>query len=195
MTAEEWIAVGTGVLATATVAMAAAVIVTAFIALRTLKATHQDSRARTRPVIVAELRRELLAHGTMLLVVKNLGASVARNVAVEFDPAPPADVDSLLDSDMLKWLYQRYATPVSTWAPGWTLSNVVRVGQEPLAPMTVTVTYEGPDGSPYSDKYDLHPDHILKETSSAPSKTTDPVKLEQHKLEALQALVRTMRAS
>jgi hypothetical protein len=173
--------------------MAAAVIVTAIYAGATLRATREDSRARTRPVMVAELVPEPLSHGTTLLRIRNAGASVASEVETTFDPAPPADVDALPDSDMWKWLYQRYRKPVPTWAPGWTLSNVIRAGHDPLDALSVTLSYQGSDGHHYSDVYILHPDHVMKATSSTPSKATDTVKLEQQKISALQALVRIMR--
>lgn len=57
------------VTALGTAVMAVAIVITAVYAKRTLEATRADSRARTRPVIVAELRRELLSHGTTLLVL------------------------------------------------------------------------------------------------------------------------------
>lgn len=193
----DWIALGSiagAVTALATAAMAVAIIVTAVFAKGTLAATRDDSRARTRPVIVAELRRELLSHGTTLLVLKNLGASVGKDVAITFDPPAPDGFEKLPNDNMMKWIYERYATPVSTWAPGWTVSNVIRTGEDELKPITVNVTYTGPDGTCYEDSYVLHPDHILKETSSNPSKVSDPVKLEQQKVSALQALVRTLRA-
>jgi hypothetical protein len=193
VTDTDWIAIGA--VAAFTAAMAVAIIVTAVYAKRTLVATKDDSRARTRPVLVAYLERELLSHGTILLVVKNFGASSAVNVGLEFDPpAPPkAEVDALPDSDMKKWLYQRFAEPVPVWAPGWTTSNVIRAGQDTLEPVAVALSYEGPDGSSYTEHFFLHPDHILKETSSAPSKTDDPVKLGQQAVSAMQALVRTLR--
>lgn len=194
----QWTALGSiagAVTALGTVVMAVAIVVTAFYAKGTLQAARDDSRERTRPVIIAEFRREILSKGTTLLVLKNLGASVARNVRVSFDPPPPKDVASLPDDDMMKWIWERYAGPIMTWAPGWSVSNVIRAGHETLNPLTVTATYEGPDGTGYTDRYDLHPDHILKETQSGPSNTDDPVKLEQQKLSALHALVRTLRSN
>src|SRR6266545_3644043 len=107
MSETSWIALGAiaGVVtAVGTAAMAVAIIVTAVIARRTLNATHDDSRARTRPIMIAELRRELLSHGTVLLVLKNLGASVAKNVTVRFEPGPPEDLESLPDDNMQKWI-------------------------------------------------------------------------------------------
>ncbi|MGF1652947.1 MAG: hypothetical protein ACFCUP_06470 [Actinomycetales bacterium] len=198
MTDTTWIAIGAigGVItALGTAAMAIAIIITAAIARGTLRASRDDSRSRARPIIVAELRRELLSHGAILLVLKNLGLSVASEVSVTFDPGPPDDLSSLPNSYMMKWVYERYATPITTWAPGWTLSNVVRAGEDKLNPMTVHVSYKGPDNFKYRDSYYLHPDHILKETSSTPSKADDPTKLEQQKVAALQALVRAVRSS
>lgn len=197
MTQDDWIALGSiaaAVTAVGTVVMAVAIVVTAWYARGTLSATRSDSRERTRPVIVAELRRELLAQGTTLIVLRNLGASVARNVTVTFVPPPPENFRDLPADNMMKWIYERYANPITTWAPGWTVSNVIRSGHDALNPITVTATYEGPDGTRYVDAYELHPDHVLKETESNPSKTDDPVKLEQQKLSALQALVRTLRS-
>ncbi len=198
MTDSDWIAVGSiaaVVTAVFTAAMAIAIIVSAIYAKRTLVAAKNDSRARTRPALVAYLERELLSHGAILLVIKNFGPSTAADVRVAFDPPAPGteDVNALPDSDMTKWLYQRFAGPVPIWAPGWSTSNVVRSGQDPLDPFTVTLSYLGPDSTRYEERFPLHPDHILKETSSTPSKTDSPIKLGQQGVAALQALVRTIR--
>lgn len=130
-----------------TVGMAIAVIATAFLAWGTLKGARTDSRARTRPIMIAELGREALSHGAILLVLKNRGASVANDVTVTFDHEGPADLDSLPDSDLWKWVFQRYQKPVTTWAPGWTISNVIRVAEDELPPVGVKVAYTGPDGT------------------------------------------------
>lgn len=117
MSESDWVAVGAVaavVTAVFTAAMAVAIIVTAVYAKRTLTATKDDSRARTRPALVAYLERELLSHGVILLVIKNFGCSVAADVQVAFDPPAPSieDVAALPDSDMTKWLYQRFEEPV-----------------------------------------------------------------------------------
>lgn len=178
-----------------TAAMAVAIIVTAVYAKRTLVAAKDDSRARSRPALAAYLERELLSHGTVLLVIKNFGPSSATDVQVAFDPPAPAadDLNTLPDSDMMKWLYQRFIDPVPVWAPGWSTSNVIRAGQDPLEALVVKASYCGPDGTRYEDRFALHPAHILKTTSSTPSKTDDPIKLGQQAVSALQALVRTLR--
>lgn len=193
-----WLAVGSiaaAVTAVFTAAMAVAIIITAIYAKRTLVAAKDDSRARTRPALVAYLERELLSHGTILLVIKNFGPSSASDVQVAFDPfAPsPGEVDALPDSDLIKWLYQRFEGVVPTWAPGWATSNVVRAGDDPLEPFTVLLSYLGPDSTRYDERFALRPGHILKETSSTPSKTDSPIKLGQQGVSALQALVRTIR--
>ena len=198
MTDTDWIAVGSiaaVITAVFTAAMAVAIIVTAFYAKRTLVAAKEDSRARTRPALAAYLERELLAHGTILLVIKNFGPSSATDVRVAFDPPAPdkEDVAALPRSDMNKWLYQRFAEPVPVWAPGWSTGNVIRSGEDPLEPFVVMVSYSGPDGTRYEDRFPLHPNHILKETSSTPSRTDNPITLGQQGVSALQALVRTLR--
>jgi hypothetical protein len=198
VTDSDWIAVGSiaaVVTAAFTAAMAVAIIVTAIYAKRTLAAARDDSRARTRPALVAYLERELLSHGAVLLVIKNFGPSSATDVRVAFDPPALAsdDVAALPDSDMKKWLYQRFAESVPIWAPGWSTSNVIRSGQDSLQPFAVTLSYRGPDSTHYEDRFALYPDHILKETSSTPSKTDSPIKVGQQGVSALQALVRTIR--
>jgi hypothetical protein len=198
VTDTDWVAIGSiaaVVTAAFTAAMAVAIIVTAIYAKRTLVAAKNDSRARTRPALAAFLERELLSHGTILLVLKNFGPSGASDVCVTFDPPAPGreELAALPESDLSKWLYQRFADPVPVWAPGWSTSNVIRAGQDSLDPFTVTLTYSGPDSTRYVERFPLHPDHILKETSSTPSKTDDPVKLGQQGVSALQALVRTIR--
>jgi hypothetical protein len=198
VTDTDWLAIGSiaaVVTAAFTAAMAIAIIVTAIYARRTLAAAKDDSRSRTRPALVAFLEREMLSHGAILLVIKNFGPSSATNVRVTFNPPAPGgqDLAALPDSDLTKWLYQRFAEPVPVWAPGWSTSNVIRAGQDPLDPFTVTLAYLGPDSTRYEERFPLQPDHILKETSSTPSKTDNPIKLGQQGVAALQALVRTTR--
>lgn len=69
-------------------------VTTAVIAAWSLKGSRDDSRERSRPVIVAELQRNPLTHGAQSLIVRNYGASVAKDVSVKFDPALPDPDDS-----------------------------------------------------------------------------------------------------
>src|SRR5690348_15692234 len=92
--------------ATASAAVsAAATVVTAVIAGVALRSTARDSRDRTRPLLVAELRRSTLGTATQDLVIKNCGASVARNVNVLFDPPLPVTEDVARN---VHWIAQRY---------------------------------------------------------------------------------------
>lgn len=183
----------------ATVSAVAAAVSTALtlvavvIAVRSLAATRKDSRDRSRPVIVPELQRELLSHGTTNLLIRNLGTSVAANVSVQFEPGPPEDLDSLPGDNMWKWIFQAYARPIASWAPTWTLSNVVRAGHEPLDPFAVIVNYAGPDGTRYTERHEIDPTPILKATSSGPSDTKEPFDWEKRKVRALEAMVRQGR--
>lgn len=182
----------------ATISAAAAAVSTlltlaaVLVAVGTLRAARDDSRERSRPVIVAQLQRELLSPGAINLVLRNFGMSVATDVSVRFDP-PPSGIDDLPDSDMWKWLYQAYASPIATWAPGWSLTNVVRAGHDDIEAFTVVLDYSGPDGTAYRESVNLDPIPILKTTSAAPSDTEDPAKLAQQAIHVLRALVRTLR--
>lgn len=199
MSDSDWFIIGSvaaAITAVFTATMAVAIILTAIYAKRTLQATRSDSRARTRPALFAYLERELLSHGTILLVVKNFGRSSASHVQVAFDPPAPssAKIAALPDSDVMKWLYQRFEDIVPTWAPGWSTSNVIRTGEGALERFTVILSYLGPDETRYDEHSVLHPGHILKETMSTPSKADSPIKLGQEGVSALQALVRTIRS-
>jgi hypothetical protein len=166
--------------------------VTAVVAVQTLRAAREDSRARSRPIIIASLQRELLTQGTINLVLRNFGASVATGVTVSFDPGPPADLESLPDGDMRKWLLQTYEKPIHTWPPSWELSNVVRAGHDDIEPFAVLIEYFGPDGTRYSERIDIDPLPVLKHTTATPTKSDSPIKIGQQAVSALQAIVRAI---
>jgi hypothetical protein len=175
--------------ALAAVASAIAVIGTAWIAAQSFRASRRDSQERTRPVVVAELRRGALTPGTLDLVVRNYGLSVARELRVEFVPSlPPAD--SLPPSDMRHWLARRYTRAIDTFPPGKTMSNVYRSGYETADPIMVVVNYSAADGQSYTDRFVLDPADHLTETTSAPSDSNDRgLRL----IRAIEALVRAAR--
>jgi hypothetical protein len=102
------------------------------------------------------------------------GALQAAGVLVKFEPGPPGDLDALPNENGWKWIFPAYAQPIASWAPIWTLSNVARAGHEPLDPFAVIVSYAGPDGTRYTERYEIDPGPILKATSSGPSDTKDP---------------------
>jgi hypothetical protein len=192
MSTDPWLvitALSAAATAVATAASAGAIVWTGVVARRALRAAKEDSRSRTRPVMMAELRRAPLSHGTVNLLLDNLGASVASDVTVVLDPGPPPNLESLPDSDLWKWIHQRYARPITTWAPHLRMSNVVRAGHDKLEPFVVRINYLGPDGTPYADRYEFNPDHVLKETEAGPSQAAGDFDWEKRKVKALEALV------
>jgi hypothetical protein len=134
---------------------------------RTLRRAELDSQARSRPSVVAELRDEPYARATQLLVIKNYGPSVARDVAVTFDPPLPDPSSSIVGESTTPFLKSRYAKPIAVLAPGAELDNIYFAGKqssdgsgwvnfEPLPDkVTVTIRYAAPDDCQYTDEYRL----------------------------------------
>lgn len=89
---------------------------------RTLRQNRRDSRSRSRPMVAAELRDEPYADATQILVIRNYGPSIARNVRVSFDPPIPDPVDP--SSSGTPFLKKRYANPIPVLTPGMGLDNV-----------------------------------------------------------------------
>lgn len=132
---------------------------------RTLKRAEMDSQARTRPTVVAELRNEPHARATQLLVIKNYGPTVARDVVVTFDPPLPDPSQDIANQSTTPFLKRRYAEPIPVLAPGTELDNIYFSGKEsgngwvnfePLPDkVTVTISYLAPDDRQYTDEYKL----------------------------------------
>ncbi|MEX1908616.1 hypothetical protein L6241_09985 [Janibacter sp. Y6] len=155
------------------------------VAVRSFRASRKDSqkadenaaedrRAQSRPMLVPELQQEHLSHGTVNFVLRNWGRSAASDVHIDFlDPGPPADLDTLPDDSMLKWLYRSYAAPVTLWPPRWQLSHVYIWGvdddESSERTLTLRLRYKGPDGHDYSDEFTIDPAPILSQTASAGS--------------------------
>src|SRR4051794_36626263 len=98
------VAAGTAVVA------AAAAVTAATSGVRTLRQNRRDSKARSRPMVAAELREIPYVKGTQILVVRNYGPSIARNVRVKFDPEIPDPDDP--STSVTPFLKRRYAKPV-----------------------------------------------------------------------------------
>lgn len=145
---------------------AAATVITALIAVLALQSTARDSRDRTRPLLVAELRRSTLGSQTQDLVIKNYGASVARDVTLIFDP-PLTETDDI--SKNVHWICERFRRPVSVWAPGTMMSNVYKHPEENPGRRTVLISYRGPGRERYADKFDIDPAVMDLESFSNPS--------------------------
>lgn len=116
---------------------ALAAIATAVIAIVTLIAAGQDSRRRTQPMVVVELRYAPDSDTSIDLVVRNAGPTVARDVWVTFDP--PLDVPSVGedgDGPAVGYVVKRYAKPLPMLAPGQELSNTWFVASYPGGKLT-----------------------------------------------------------
>jgi hypothetical protein len=162
---------------------------TGTIAIATFRSLRRDSRDRTRPVLSAELLPVVLARGTSELVVQNIGASVATNIRVAFDPPIP-------DTGTLSaYLVRRYAHPIPTMGPGRRLTNIYAqmVDGQPDEPVpedfTVAFDYEDSRGDSYHDRYLLSLKTLLNQTTSQPSNTDEPG-MRKRLLAALEAIAR-----
>lgn len=158
-------------------------VVAAVVAVWALRHTALDSRERTRPVMVGEFRKAENSAGAIDLVVRNIGASVARHVEVDFDPkiSLPEDTSQLVTPFLLR----RYAEPIAVVAPGQELSNIwfstdyqgEKDGRGDLPNheptpniVTVTIRYrDADDKRTYCDAYRLDVDVVRMTTYSTAS--------------------------
>ena len=152
---------------------------TAITGLRTLRQLRTDSRERSRPMMAAELRKPPYTRGIQDLVIRNYGHSIARNVAVTFDPPIPDPPQGQAAQSVTPFLKRRYAEPIPVLTPGMELTNIWFCGEasgntfvnsEPTPDrFTVTITYSGPDGTPYEDQFPLDVALIRAHSYATPS--------------------------
>lgn len=150
----DWVlANGPGISAVAAALGAGAAIVAAIIGLRSLLRAARDSRDRSRPVMIAQLDRHPDSDMHLRLTIENVGASLARDVQVTFDPELP-------DTSTPQWRYGAYfrrmfADSIRTFGPGQELSNPWWTHQDVAAPDTCTVSfrYRDAQGRAYSDEF------------------------------------------
>jgi hypothetical protein len=158
--------------------------VTATVAVRTLRQTRRDSKAKARPKIAAELRLVPYTKGSLSLVVRNTGPSIAKNVRVTFDPPilMPKDPEGLVTPFLLR----RFAKPIPVMTPGMELDNLYYVAvpdpagsrklinSEPIPDVvTVKISYSSDDGDPYTDEFPLDADLHRKRTYITSSTSPD----------------------
>ena len=164
--------------AVAAVVTSAVAIITGTVAIFSFLGLRRDSRDRSRPVMTAELRPRLLSHGMSELAIRNAGQSVARNVAVTFDPPLNGPEEINGTPTMLSFLKNRYEKTMPTIAPGMELTNIYGItkgdGSRDLkepAPydVTVAITYSDEHGRAYSSTYELTIDIMRNATVSNPS--------------------------
>ena len=165
----------------------------AWTGLRSLRQLREDSRSRTRPMMAAELRPAPHSRGIQVLVIRNYGPSVARDVEVTFDPPLPYVRPEEEERSIVAALRDRYAKLLAAVVPGTEYDNIwflaVSDGGDPEkftnkvdlpASFRVVITYRGddmaPGDEPYSDPFDLKVDVLLKRTYADSSSAPDNVR-------------------
>ncbi|MFF9270668.1 COG1361 family protein [Streptomyces rochei] len=131
-------------------------------------------------MVAAEFRNALPSRGTLYLVVRNYGPSVAKNVRVSFDPEIPDPAPDAARESIVPFLKDRYSRAIPTLTPEMELRNVYYVGKpqggryvnsEPTPErVTVTISYESADGKQeYKDSFELDVALMQNETWSTSS--------------------------
>lgn len=156
----------------ASVVAAGAAVTAATSGVRTLRQNRRDSKARSRPMVAAELRDVPYVKGTQILVVRNYGPSIARNVRVSFDPEIPDPEDPT--TSVTPFLKRRYANPIPVLTPGMELDNVYFSGQreggswvnrEPTPEQAIAqITYKNDAGDEFTDMFPLDTNLIRNRT-------------------------------
>jgi len=135
----------------------------------------------------------VLSRGTCELVIQNIGASVAKNILVTFDPPIRESMGVTAG-----YLARRYEQPIPTMGPGRRLTNVYghRRGDGTAAfdedvplDIAVTVDYEDSHGRQYRDSYALTSQTLMNETTTSPS-NTDEKGIQRRLVQALEAIAR-----
>lgn len=192
-----WVAAG------AAVVSSFAAIWAAFNGVRTLARARDDSRARSRPMVTAELRLPPYSKGTQLLVVQNHGPTLARDVEVSFDPPLGDPAPEVAHESVTPFLKRRYAAPIPVLAPGVELDNIYYSGQpgpsgkfenvEPVPDqVTVTVSYRGPDGTGYRDDFPL--DIALLGARTYTTSSREPLEVARAAAKSLDGIHKVLKA-
>lgn len=162
---------GSSVFWTAVTAIATAAA--AVVAIITLLALRADSADRTRPVVVADLEHPPAVYGNMGLdlVVRNTGATAARNLRVSFEPDPliidETGQEKPRDRRQADRLVKRFSRPLSVLPARRRLrTNYFWSGTDPETgkgrnanPLpdrfTVKLSYRGRGRKQFTDDFDL----------------------------------------
>ena len=109
---------------------AIAAVATGVIAIVTLIRAGTDSRQRSQPTVIAEVRPAKESDTVIDFIVRNTGPTVARDVQVTFEPKILIPEDRKGESLATPTLIKRYSVPIPTIAPGQELTNTYWVGVE-----------------------------------------------------------------
>lgn len=154
---------------------AVATAVTAVMAIWTLWALRQDSRDRTRPVMVAILKQAVLTRNYELHIV-NLGSSVAKNIQVTFEPELPnlsGTIHENAQSFAVWSIQRRYEKPIPSLPPGQVFDNLYQDSENNDQPVPDTIivsfSYRDDRNRKYFDKYELSTYVLGLQTGAYPS--------------------------
>lgn len=129
-------------------------------------------------MVAAELRSERYTKGVQVLVIKNYGPTIARNVKVTFDPPIPDPSPEEAGSSVTPYLKRRYEKPIPVLTPGMELDNLWFVARGPgmdnsePTPDRCNVTIEYDDAGctkTYKDSFVIDVDVIRKRTYTTSS--------------------------
>lgn len=157
-------------------------VIAASSGVRALRQNRRDSKAKSRPMVAAELREIPYTEGSQMLVVRNYGPSIARDVRVTFDPEIPDGEHP--EQGMTQFLKRRYASPISVLTPGMELDNIYysarrddggkKVNNEPTPDqVTVTITYKNDAGQEFTDHFPIDTNLLRNRTYSESSASFD----------------------
>jgi hypothetical protein len=121
-----------------------ATVAAAVVGIWTLVSLRQDSRDRTRPVMIAERRPNVLSD-IAELIVRNVGQSVAKNVTFKFDPELPVLEGAEAVGKTTPFLRRRYSRTFPTFG-----------GAQQFAP--VPDAAGTPGGITLAEAHPVHPD-------------------------------------
>ncbi|QDP95823.1 hypothetical protein FOE78_07840 [Microlunatus elymi] len=151
----------------------------AAVAIISLLAILRDSRERTRPLVTADLERAPLSRDQrhLDLVLRNSGATAARDLRVAFDPTPIIIPRDERRPQVATVLEKRFTGTLRILPPGRPIRSAYYIGEqnpnkpsdvrnsEPLPDtFTVIASYKDYRGRPYSDTFELSVDDYLHET-------------------------------
>lgn len=136
-------------------------------------------------MVVAEFRDAYPSRGSLYLVIRNYGPSVARDVQVTFDPVIPDPLPERAHQSVIPFLKRRYEHPITTLTPGTELTNVYYSGtpgengnfenwENVPDQVTVTIRYTSADQrQSYEDSYPLDVELIKNSTSVTSSESVE----------------------
>lgn len=132
--------------------------ITGVVAIGALVHAARDSRERSRPVMVAEYRVPENPYKRLYLVIRNAGASVARDIQVTFDPEMVPTTNS---ESTQPFIAKRYKNRIPSLGPGQELTNVVVIDDKDESKsdlpwdLTISISYKRGWVRRYRDEYRL----------------------------------------